>query len=109
MPFTAEVALAPYPYDTKVSIQGLPVGPQYQALIGIGPVSGGVFSPYSYCKSGLFQVSPGADTTVMVELPTSINSFNGIYFSSDLMGKNLKGVVGAGGSYAYTAEESKLY
>jgi len=108
VPFSAQVVIAPYPDETKVSIQGLPVGPQYQALLGVGPMSGGVFAPNSYGKSGLFQVSPGTDTTVPVSL-NSLYTFNGIYFSSELMGKNLKGAVGAGSFSAYTAEDSKLY
>jgi len=108
VPFTAEV---PYSFSgqTQVSIQGLPVGPQYQALIGIGQLSAGVFSPFEYCKSGLFQVSPGTDTTVEVSYPSPINSFNGIFISSELMGRNLKGVVDAAGMNAYTAEEAKLH
>ena len=108
VPFSAQVVIAPYPDETKVSIQGLPVGPQYQALLGVGPMSGGVFAPNSYGKSGLFQVSPGTDTTVPVSL-NSLSTFSGITFSSELMGKNLKGAVGAGGFSAYTAEESTLY
>jgi len=108
VPFSAQVVIAPYPDETKVSIQGLPVGPQYQALIGVGPANSGIFTPHSYGKSGLFQVSPGTDTTVLISL-YGINSFNGITFSSELMEKNLKGVVDAGGFNAYTAEDSKLY
>ena len=108
VPFSAQVVIAPYPDETKVSIQGLPVGPQYQALIGVGPANSGIFTPNSYGKSGLFQVSPGTDTTVPVSL-NSLYTFNGIYFSSDLMGKNLKDVVSTGSYRVYTAEESRLH
>lgn len=106
LPFTAEV---PFDYmsGSRISIQGLPVGPQYQALIGIGWLSGGVFTPYEYCKSGLFQISPGTDTTVNVGFPQSIGL--SIALCADLAGKSLKGVTEAGYYSAFTAEETRLH
>jgi hypothetical protein len=105
LPFSAEVPLQPYPDDSRISIQGLPVGPQYQALVGIGQVSAGIFYTNYYGESGLFIVSPGADTAVTVN--TVYNQYPAS-FTSELIGKNLKGVINTG-SWTFTADESRIY
>lgn len=109
VPFTAEVPLGT-DEDTVIKIDGLPVGPRYKALVGAGPTSQGIFSVYYYGESEDFQVSSGDDITVTTSLdylslpPNS----SGIFFSTDLLGKNLVGVA-ASSSDVYTAEASKLY
>lgn len=106
VPFAAEVSLGTGE-ETVIKIDGLPVGPRYQALVGVGPTDQGIFRVYYYGESEEFQISPGENITVATTLDY-IPSFNGIYFSTDLMGKNLTGVVESG-SDVYAAEESKLY
>ena len=106
VPFAAEVS-AGTGEDTVIKIDGLPVGPSYQALVGVGPVDQGIFRVYYYGESEEFQISPGDDVTVTTTLDY-IPSFNGIYFSTDLMGKHLTGLAESG-SDVYAAEASKLY
>jgi hypothetical protein len=105
VPFCAEVVAQSD--TTQISIQGLPVGPQYQALVGVGTMSGGFFDVSNFGSSSLFSISPNADTAVTVN--TQYLDFAGsISFALELLGKNLKGVTYAG-SYAYTAEDSRIY
>lgn len=105
VPFSAEVPLQPYPNDTRISIQGLPVGPVYQALVGIGAASGGIFYTNWYGNSSSFTLTPNKDTSVTVTtlfIPYSVS------FAWELSGKNLKGVAAAS-SGVYAAEASKIY
>jgi len=106
VPFAAEVSLGTGE-ETIIKIDGLPVGPRYQALVGVGPVDQGIFRVYYFGESEEFQISSGDNITVTTTLDY-IPSFSGIYFSTDLMGKNLTGVVESG-SDVYAAEASKLY
>ena len=106
VPFAAEVSLGTGE-DTVIKISGLPVGPHYQALVGVGSTDQGIFRVDYHGESEEFQISPGDDITVTTTLDY-IPSFNGIYFSADLMGKHLTGVAESG-SDVYAAEASKLY
>jgi len=106
VPFAAEVSLGT-DEETVIKIEGLPVGPRYQALVGVGPTDQGIFRVYYYGESEEFQISPGADITVTTTLDY-VPEFSGIYYSTDLMGKNLTGVAESG-SEVYAAEASKLY
>jgi len=106
VPFAAEVSLGT-DEETVIKIDGLPVGPRYQALVGVGSTDQGIFRVYYYGESEEFQISPGADITVTTTLDY-VPDFSGIYYSTDLMGKNLTGVAESG-SEVYAAEASKLY
>jgi hypothetical protein len=104
--FTAEVPLATNE-ETVIEIDGLPVGPRYQALIGVGPVTGGIFRPRAYGETEEFRITAGEGTSVTPSMDY-IEPFNGIYFSTDLQGKNLVGVIESG-SEIYAAEEDRMY
>jgi len=106
VPFAAEVSLGT-DEETVIKIEGLPVGPRYQALVGVGPTDQGIFRVYYYGESEEFQISPGDDITVTTTLDY-VPDFSGIHYSTDLMGKNLTGVAESG-SEVYAAEASKLY
>ena len=68
MPFMAEVpASGDAARSRRSAISGLPVGPKYQVMVGIGPVNERAYSLRSYYgESGLFLVNPNADTSVNV-------------------------------------------
>ena len=104
-PFVAEIPASSYSQEQKVNISGLPVGPKYRAMVGVGPVNSGLFAPSYYGDSGPFLINPNADTSVTVTMQDisypSTPSF-------ELQGKNLKGVVE--NSYSvFTAEENKVH
>jgi hypothetical protein len=60
-----------------------------------------------YGESEPFEVTPDANNTVTMALEP-LYYFWGMSYSTDLMGKNLKGVA-ADYAYVYAAEQSKLY
>ena len=68
VPFTAEVPASGDSQEQKINISGLPVGPKYRVMVGVGLVNGGVFQPDSYGDSGEFLINPNADTSVTVTL-----------------------------------------
>jgi hypothetical protein len=106
-PFAAEVPLG---VDDRavVKIDGLPVGPSYKALVGAGYTDQGVFYVDYYGESEEFSVSAGDDVTTTARLEYNVDYFYGLTYSTDLMGKNLVGVV-AGNSNVYAAEANKVY
>jgi hypothetical protein len=106
VPFAAEAAFSYSSSETRITIEGLPVGPIYQALVGVGYESGGLWNVDAYSESRLFQLSPNDETVVVME--NFVWPSFGISFAPDLRGKSLKGVAPAGGD-VYTAEERKVY
>ncbi len=105
-PFLAEVPASGDLQEQKIGISGLPVGPQYQVLVGVGPVNSGVFTPQAYGESELFLVSPHADTPVPISL-AGIPFSGSIAYSTELMGRKLVSVVDSGGVVA--AESRALH
>ncbi len=103
-PFAAEVEVYPGNGAT-VKIDGLPAGPKYKALVGIGTVASGVFTPDSYGESSDFYITPGGDTTAKVAM--QYPNFSPILYSTDLMNKSIK-AVGNNFSSMIAAEESRL-
>jgi hypothetical protein len=108
-PFVAEVPLTVlYGEQQKIAIDGLPVGPKYKAIVGMGSNSSGVFYPYSFGESAQFVITPNADTVVTIPQSSMLSLYYTAYYSPDLLGKNLKGLVDD--SYSvFTAEERKIY
>ncbi len=106
VPFTAEIS-GEDEVDKVISVEGLPVGPTYKAMVGWGPVSGGVFKPRFYGESPLFTIAPNAKTAVTVNTDW-IPYYADISFSSDLLGRKLTGIVDDY-SYLYVAEASRVY
>ncbi len=90
----------------KITIENLPVGPQYQALVGVGNTAGSIFQVSYYGESKTFELSTGDEITVSVTLQSMLYS---VTYSTDLAGKELKGVVATETSYIYTADLSKIY
>lgn len=107
VPFTAEVPLAVGDAETIIRIEGLPVGPAYKAMLGIGPVTNGIFQPRAYGETTEFQIASGGDATVVPTIDY-LSYFNGLFHSAELQGRNLTGVT-AGSFYAYAAEARKLH
>jgi hypothetical protein len=107
VPFTAEVPLAVGDAETIIKIDGLPVGPIYQAMIGVGPITNGIFQPRAYGETKEFQITSGDDTSITPTIDY-LDYFYGISFSTDLKGKNLVDVV-AGSYYVYAAEERQIH
>jgi hypothetical protein len=107
VPFIAEVSAVGGQYE-RIAIDGLPVGPKYKAMVGMGQVTNGVFSPNYYGESPEFVVTPNADTPVTMQITNFLYSGNFISYSPDLRGRSLLGVVESGSS-VYTAEARKLY
>ncbi len=103
-PFAAEVLADPY-LGAAVKIDGLPVGPTYKALVGLGPATATDFTPYYYGESAMFKVSPGENTNVDVTL--DYPPFNIIRFSKDLLKKNVR-AVGNNFGGMIAAEETRL-
>jgi hypothetical protein len=105
--FTAEVPLPEDYVETIIKIDGLPVGPRYRAMIGVGPVADGMFQPWAYGETEEFQITSGDGTTVTPSMEYIEYSVS-ISYSPDLLGRNLTGVT-TGYSNIYTAESSKIY
>ena len=105
VPFTAEVPASGDSQEQKINISGLPVGPKYRVMVGVGLVNGEVFQPDSYGDSGEFLINPNADTSVTVTL-NSVPLLAS--YSPDLLGKPLKGLVDDFSSI-FTAEEKQAY
>jgi hypothetical protein len=110
VPFAAEIAGDDYSTKT-ISIEGLPVGPTYKAMVGWGPVSGGTFQPKFYGESEQFTVMPNADTAVdvwteVIDYPSygSVSSY-----SPDLLGHELTGVVEDDNGSMNAAEAGRLH
>ena len=97
-----------YGEQQKIAIDGLPVGPKYKAIVGMGTVASGVFSPYYFGESAQFAITPNADTVVTIPQSSMLSLYYTAYYSPDLLGKNLKRLVDD--SYSvFTAEERKIY
>jgi hypothetical protein len=107
VPFMAEVPLATGVADTIIEIDGLPVGPTYKAMIGVGPVTNDIFQPRAYGETPEFQISSGEGTSVNPTMEY-LSYFWGSAFPADLQGRPLTGVT-AGSFNMYTAESSKIY
>jgi hypothetical protein len=109
-PFVAEVPATGTSQEQKISITGLPVSPKYRVMVGVGMMNGGVFEPTSYGDSGQFVISPNSDTAVSVTLQSIVfpNGAAPVPPSPDLLGKNVKGVVGSD-SYVYAVEDKAFY
>ena len=110
VPFSAEVPLtAGYLEGQQIAINGLPVGPKYQVMVGIGQLANGVFNPSWYGESGQFVLTPNADTVVTIPSMSSI-PFTAYYYSPspNPMDKTLKAVVESGYS-VYTAGDRNIY
>jgi hypothetical protein len=90
----------------KITIENLPVGPQYQALVGVGNAAGSIFQVSYYGESKTFELSSGDEITVSVTLQSMLY---GVTYSTDLAGKELKGVVYSDTNFLYTAEKDKIY
>jgi hypothetical protein len=106
VPFAAEISGEDYT-DKTILIEGLPVGPTYKAMVGWGPVSGGLFQPQFYGETELFKIAPNADTAVTVMMNDYLYSGNYTSFSPDLMGPILDIV--DNGSSVYVAQPTALY
>jgi hypothetical protein len=110
-PFMAEVpASGDFSQEQKINISGLPVGPEYRVMVGLGPVNSGIFQPYNYADSGRLQVSPNADTAVRVTLQNISYPYGyAPSFSPDLLGLELTGVVQSDYYDIYAAKADYLY
>jgi hypothetical protein len=92
--------------EQKITIEDLPVGPEYQALVGVGNAAGLIFQVSYYGESKTFELSSGDEITV----PVTMKSMPyGVTHSTDLAGKELKGVVYSDTNFLYTAEKSRIY
>jgi hypothetical protein len=107
VPFAAEAPVA-ISGESRIKIEGLPVGPTYRALVGLGNDTAGLWIADQYGESSQFLVSPTAETEVVISNLGSNWPYYAPVYSSELMGKSLKGVAPAG-SDVYTAEERTMY
>ncbi len=105
-PFAAEIPIDPY-LGAKIRIDGLPAGPTYKALVGIGLPTTGSITPVYYGESALFKISPGGDTSVEVSLTALGFPFTNIRYSQDLMFKSVRAVGNNFGS-PIAAEQTRL-
>jgi hypothetical protein len=111
VPFAAEISAEDGPEKT-ISIDGLPVGPAYKAMVGYGPVTGGIFRPLYYGESEQFVVIPNADTAVPVWIDSiqyPYITYTDVSYSPDLLGRPLTGVVEDDNGGMNAAEAGRLH
>ena len=108
VPFAIEISGEEFS-EKIISIEGLPVGPTYQAMVGWGQLSGGVFRPRYYGESPQFTITPNVDTAVDVNTDVVSYDYMSISFSPDLMGRPLSGVVEDDNGGMNAAEAGRLH
>jgi hypothetical protein len=90
-----------YDKSTTIVIEGIPVGPSYQVLLSMGRQEDGYFGTQQWGESADFELEQGQNTEVSITW-ASLPFFPPLYPVTDMMGKDLKGLL-------YDDEYSNIY